>query len=79
MRLREEVQRLVVELHNWSKICLVTNIARISPYVLLMTEFQRVIDFTVSDHVLRDHSGSSRHNQELKTRQAINCVHDFHN
>ena len=39
-----------------------------------MTEFQRVIDFGVSGHVLRSIADSCRHNLELRTRQSISCM-----
>ena len=47
------------------KPCLVTNIAHIPPYVLLMAELQQVIDLSVNDHVLRNTAGFCRHNLEL--------------
>ena len=50
---REEVQPFVVVLRTRKKTCLVTNVARISRYVLVMTEVQRVMDFSVSDDCFR--------------------------
>ena len=72
--LGEEIRRFIDELHTRSKTCLVTNIARMSPYVPLMIGFQRVNGFSVSDHVLRNTAGFCRYNQELRTRQAIACT-----
>ena len=49
----------------------VTNNARISSCVSLMTEFQRVINFSDSDHCLRQTTGSCRRCDELLTRPTI--------
>ena len=48
-RIREEAQWFVAVLRTRRRTCHVSNNARISPCVLLMTEFQRVINFSVSD------------------------------
>ena len=43
------------------KTCLVTNIAHIPPYVLLMAKLHQVMDLSVNDRVLRNSAGNSEH------------------